>query len=273
MADASFSQTGNAEATMLNIRHGLLRTRPLPQLLPFTQLFLFGCHGRRSYGESSHKLRQPCPPSSTTKLNYPDAPTAQHSDLASFIAYVRRTGLDEKSTVYIGTHYEYKVSQSLSKYGFFLKRIGGSSDYGTDLVGTWTLPSSPPSSAAAAVALRVLVQCKAGSQRVGPQHVRELEGAFVGAPAGWRGSGVLGVLVSERAATKGVRDSLGRSKWPMMFMCCSRDGTVSQMVWNQCAEELGLDGYAVGVRRGGDEEGLVLMRDGRMLLPLLREDG
>jgi hypothetical protein len=176
--------------------------------------------------------------------------------------------LDEKSTVYVGTHYEYSVSRALAKYGFFLKRIGGSSDYGTDLVGTWTLPSSRGS--ATPTTLRVLVQCKAGAQRVGPQHIRELEGAFVGAPVGWRGTGVLGLLASERAATKGVRDSLGRSQWPMVYMCCSKDGVVSQMIWNQHAEELGLDGYGVAVRRGDGEDELVLMRNGKAL-PLLEE--
>lgn len=202
--------------------------------------------------------------SSPPKLTYPDPPTANHSDLDSFISYARRTGLDEKSTVYVGTHYEYKVSRALSPYGFHLKRIGGASDYGTDLVGTWTLPSS------STAPLRVLVQCKAGTQRVGPQHIRELEGAFVGAPVGWRGTGVLGVLASERPATKGVRDSLGRSKWPMVYMCCSKEGVVSQMVWNQCAEELGLEEYGVSIRRGDDVEALVLLRNGRVV-PLLEE--
>ncbi|KND88818.1 Uncharacterized protein, mitochondrial [Tolypocladium ophioglossoides CBS 100239] len=194
------------------------------------------------------------------KLIYPDPPSAQHSNLTAFLAYAKRTGLDGKSTVFVGTHYEYTVAATLSRYGFFLKRIGGASDYGTDLVGTWTLPSlSQP--------LRVLVQCKAGAQRVGPQHVRELEGAFVGAPVGWRGDGVLGVLVSERAATKGVRDSLGRSRWPMAYACCSRDGAVTQMLWNRRAEEEGLEGYSVAPKHveGRNDAELVLMRNGEVI--------
>lgn len=81
---------------------------------------------------------------------------------------------------------------------------------------------------------------------------------------------MLGLLVSERAATKGVRDSLGRSKWPMVYMCCSSDGIVSQMVWNRCAQELGLDGYGVSVRRGDGEDELMLMHRGKMV-PLLEE--
>ncbi|KHN94215.1 uncharacterized protein MAM_07952 [Metarhizium album ARSEF 1941] len=202
--------------------------------------------------------------SQAPKLKYPDPPTTNHSDLGTFRAYARRTGLDEKSTVYVGTHYEYKVSGALSRYGFFLKRIGGSSDHGTDLVGTWTLPSSSSSSSRTAP-FKVLVQCKAGTQRVGPQHIRELEGAFVGAPVGWRGTGVLGLLACERAATRGVRDSLGRSKWPMVYICCSKEGVVSQMIWNQCVEELGLDGYGVSVRRGDDRDELVMMHNGAVV--------
>lgn len=233
--------------------------RPRRQITHFSRL------QRASYKFSRCYTKSAADGSPGSKLHYPDPPTTNHSDLDSFIAYARRTGLDANSTVYVGTHYEYKVSSALAKYGFFLKRIGGSSDYGTDLVGTWTLPWSSPSAP-----FRVLVQCKAGTQRVGPQHIRELEGAFVGAPVGWRGTGVLGLLASERAATRGVRDSLGRSKWPMVYMCCSKEGIVSQMIWNQCAEELGLDGYGVSVRRGDDKDELVLMRNGAVI-PLLEE--
>ncbi|POR36219.1 Uncharacterized protein, mitochondrial [Tolypocladium paradoxum] len=194
------------------------------------------------------------------KLVYPDPPSTQHSDLTSFLAYAERTGLHDKSTVFVGTHYEYTVAATLSKYGFFLKRIGGASDYGIDLVGIWTLPSLPQP-------LKVLVQCKAGAQRVGPQHVRELEGAFVGAPVGWRGDGVLGVLVSERPATKGVRDSLGRSRWPMAYACCSRDGAVAQMLWNRWAEEEGLEGFGVSPKHveGRSDPELVLMHNGKVV--------
>jgi hypothetical protein len=113
------------------------------------------------------------------------------------------------------------------------------------------------------LSLRVLVQCKAGAQRVGPQHIRELEGAFVGAPVGWRGTRVLGLLVSERAATKGVRESVGRSRWPMVYMRCSKEGLLSQAIWNQSAEDLGLEGYGVAIRRGEGEDELVLTHDGR----------
>ncbi|KAF4592488.1 hypothetical protein GQ602_002787 [Ophiocordyceps camponoti-floridani] len=171
----------------------------------------------------------------------PEPSSAQHSDLTSFLDYARRSGLNSRSTVYVGTHYEYTVAAALSRHGFSLQRVGGASDYGTDLVGTWTLPPFPRP-------MRVLLQCKAGVQRVGPHHVRELEGAFIGAPVGWRGHGVLGVLVCERPATRGIRDSLIRSRWPMAFLCCSKEGGLSQLLWNRRAEDEGLQGLGVAVR-------------------------
>lgn len=209
-------------------------------------------------GESNGKSRN------SGHVVYPEQGSAYHNDLSSFLAYVDRTGLDPKSTVYVGTHYEYIVASTLSKYYFSLKRIGGTSDYGVDLLGTWSLPSTQES-------FRVLVQCKAGFQKIGPHLIRELEGAFVGAPAGWRGTNVLGFLASERTATKGIRESLGRSRWPMGFVCCSSDGHIRQILWNRKAEEIGLDGIGVGTRypQGNDGESqLVLTWKGKPI-PLL----
>ncbi|KAM0325532.1 hypothetical protein ACHAQA_007519 [Verticillium albo-atrum] len=149
----------------------------------------------------------------------------------------------------------------LTKYGLEARRVGGVSDYGIDLLGVWKLPQHPQP-------LRVILQCKAGSQRAGPSLIRELEGSFVGAPVGWRGSKVLAFLVSERTATKGVRESLGRSQWPMGFISCAKDGVVQQMLWNRKAEEEGLEGIGVGMRypggEGSDPE-VVLTLNGRHL--------
>lgn len=200
---------------------------------------------------------------STGGLIYPESPSSQHSDLRSFLAYAQRSGLDAKSTVYVGTHYEYTVAATLARYGFYLKRVGGSSDYGTDLLGTWTPPTSSQT-------IRTLIQCKAGVQRSGPNLIRELEGAFAGAPVGWRGEGVMALLVAERPATKGVRDSLGRSRWSMGYICCTKDGSLKQMIWNVKAEQSGLEGFGVTSRHveGSGESELVLMHNGD-ILPLL----
>ncbi|RYP80189.1 hypothetical protein DL770_006320 [Monosporascus sp. CRB-9-2] len=223
------------------------------------------------------------PPSSST-LRYPDPPSTEHNDLASYAAYAARTGLDTASTVYTGTLYEYTVAASLRRLGFDMRRVGGRSDCGIDLLGTWTVPSSSTSSSPL---LRVLLQCKASSGArggVAPRHIRELEGAFVGAPAGWRGggggsgSGVLGLLVAQKPATKGIRDALGRSRWPMGYVSCSRDGKLEQMIWNRRAEEEGLEGLGVGVRYRDTEGGppkqqLILTWRGRPYVPDEQRDG
>ncbi len=244
------------------------------------------CCCRRNYSSSSDS-ESPASTSSAEgdKLIYPQSPATQHSDLASFLSYAQRTGLDESSTVYVGTHYEYTVAAVLARYGFYLRRIGGASDRGTDLVGTWNLPAAHAEVQKQQTQLRILMQCKAGSgQRVGPQHVRELEGAFAGAPVGWRGtSGVLAVLACERAATKGVREALGYSRWPMAYVFCERGvggtgGIVRQMLWNRRAEEMGLEGVGVGTRHvvsgqeGEDGTELVLMSKGKAL-PFVKGSG
>ncbi|KAK0735902.1 hypothetical protein B0T21DRAFT_272202, partial [Apiosordaria backusii] len=172
----------------------------------------------------------------------PLAPTNNHNSLSTFLSHASRTNLDPSSTVYIGTHYEYTAILSLSRLCFTLYRVGGKSDYGIDLLGFW---SPVPG---ATTPLKVLVQCKV-TKTVKPNFIRELEGAFIGAPPGWRSKGVIGALVAEKTATKGVRDAIGRSKWPMVYVVCSREGVVSQMLWNQKAvEEGGLEGLGVGSR-------------------------
>ncbi|KAH8681452.1 hypothetical protein BX600DRAFT_22203 [Xylariales sp. PMI_506] len=199
------------------------------------------------------------------ELIYPDPPSTEHHDIRTYKAYAARTGLDTSSTTYVGTLFEYTVAAALQTLGFSIKRIGGRGDYGIDLVGTWTVPSS-------AAPLRVLIQCKAAAAntKIGPTHIRELEGAFIGAPPGWRGPGVIGLLVTQRAATKGIRDSLGRSRWPMSFISCSAEGKLLQILWNSTAEVQGLAGLGVGVRlseeQAQDQE-LVLTWKGKPTSP------
>lgn len=164
--------------------------------------------------------------------------STQHHDLTSFLKYAESNDLSKTSTVYVGTLYEYTAIESLKRFGFDLTRTGKASDLGIDLLGHWSVPSLP-------VPLRTLVQCKARSKKLHPENVRELEGAFSGAPAGWRGEGVLGFLVAAESATKGMRDALVRSKWPLGFMQVNRNGVVEQFLWNHSAAERGLEGMGV----------------------------
>ena len=159
----------------------------------------------------------------------PPSPSSNHSSQRSFLAHSRRTGLNPTSTTYTGTRYEYLTLSSLQRLGIELTRRGGTGDKGVDLVGFWHLPQwqySVRSDSDTEIEpekrnerLRVVVQCKRisttakGSKAVGPSVVRELEGAFRGAPSGWRSrESTVGILVSTRAATKGVIESMRRSE-------------------------------------------------------------
>jgi hypothetical protein len=187
-----------------------------------------------------------------------------HTSLPTFLAHAARTSLSPTSPLFIGTHYEYTVLCALSAIGFTLTRTGRSSDNGIDLLGTWTVPSHP-------APLRVLLQCKNHSRSLRPEHVRELEGAFPGAPAGWKGQGVMGFLVSPKEASRGVRDAVARSKLPLGFLMVKpigqeglvgdgslgegnegNEGKVLQFLWNQEAAQCGLEGLGVTMRYGED---------------------
>src|SRR4051812_1279942 len=164
-------------------------------------------------------------------LIYPESKSPHHHDLPSYLEYASRTNVDPTSTTYVGTHYEYTVMAALEKFGMSLKQMGGAMDYGINLLGTWALPSSQQT-------LKVLIQCKTHYE--GPSQARGLEGAHVGAPQGWRGSGALSLLVSQKIATRPLREALGRSRWPMGYVFCKSDGKILQMIWNRRAEQEGL---------------------------------
>lgn len=193
----------------------------------------------------------------------PKPSSDNHHDLSSFLAYAARCHLSSSSPTYRGTHYEYTVASALSRFSIKVTRRGGPSDLGVDLVGHWDLPAI-----AQAHPLPVLVQCKARSEKLSPNTVRELEGSFVGAPSGWRGEGVLGLLVTPSAATKGAREAMGRSEYPMGFLKIGIDGRVEQFLWNRRASEIGLCGMGVTLKySNGDElsKEIVLTWNGKVL--------
>ncbi|PTU19591.1 hypothetical protein P175DRAFT_0418855, partial [Aspergillus ochraceoroseus IBT 24754] len=197
----------------------------------------------------------------------PNSPSASHSDLQSFLQYATRTNLPTASTLYQGTHYEYTVQKHLRRAGFNLYRIGGRDDAGIDLTGTWHAagPVTSP-------AVRAVVQCKALKTKIGPSVVREVEGVAAAAAAAAAAQGrVVGVVVSPREATKGVRGALGRSTVPLVWMMMERDGRLRQVLWNaRVQEELGMAGLGVEVRysiaRGEKEEEVALTWEGGEVL-------
>ncbi|KAI1611335.1 hypothetical protein EDD37DRAFT_440873 [Exophiala viscosa] len=180
-------------------------------------------------------------------------PTSPHHDLASFHAHARRTGLDPESTVYTGTSYEYLAQTTLRSHGFDLFRVGGRGDRGVDLIGLWHIPRVSKVSGhwkestnrdgkteVETDTLRVMVQCKrmVGKRaKIGPNLVRELDGAVRGARLGalfdalglkgqddtaedeTSGAGpAIGVLVGTKPATKGVLDTMRRSSRPLAWI-------------------------------------------------------
>jgi hypothetical protein len=167
----------------------------------------------------------------------PPSPSPNHHNLSSFLSHAERTSLSLNSTTYVGTHYEYTILNTLRQFAFSLHRIGGREDGGIDLVGTWHLPGREPQHA-----LRIIAQCKALKTKLGPNLVRELEGAFRNPPVGWRTSesSKLALLVSLREATKGVREAMSRSAYPLMWMMIDRGGKLYQALWNEQAVTLGL---------------------------------
>lgn len=206
----------------------------------------------------------------------PLPPSAPHHDLPSFLAHAERASLSLTSSTYIGTYYEYLCQATLSRLSLTLTRTGGRSDRGIDLIGYWTLPSHPHP-------LPVLVQCKALKSKAGPNLIRELEGALAGAPPGWRGPGTVAMLVTTRAATKGVRDAVARSGVPAVWVMIEDDGTgagrVRQMLWNTKGKKMGLAGMGVHVRylpgKGGEtvEKEVVLTWKGEVWEPgLVRKE-
>jgi hypothetical protein len=158
-----------------------------------------------------------------------------HHDLASFLEHASRNELKTTTSVYKGTHYEYTVAEVLKGYSFALQRIGRANDLGIDLLGIWQLPQEP-------CELKVLIQCKVA--KPSPSMVRELEGAYVGAPAGWRGADVMGMLVSTHPTTAGVRESLQRSRLPLCYAQITASGEVLQFLWNSAAKDARLTGMS-----------------------------
>ncbi|KAH7377921.1 hypothetical protein DE146DRAFT_726703 [Phaeosphaeria sp. MPI-PUGE-AT-0046c] len=149
--------------------------------------------------------------------------STRHNSLETFLEYAKRQGLTNKSSVYVGTHYEYTCALSLMRLGFSLLRVGKKSDDGIDLIGHWVLaPLREP--------LRVIIQCKARNMSVSPCHVRELEGSFQGTPANWKNKDVLGLIITSMKATKGVLKALGDSRWPMGFVMITKTGLIQQFL-------------------------------------------
>ncbi|KAJ7048585.1 hypothetical protein C8F01DRAFT_995383 [Mycena amicta] len=88
------------------------------------------------------------------------------------------------TAVHRGTAFEERSMRILQKtLSMSLRRVGGKSDGGVDLMGWWWLPApdfdpSEPETLSRRRRLRVLAQCKAEKKKASPNYVRELEGVL-----------------------------------------------------------------------------------------------
>ena len=91
------------------------------------------------------------------------------------------------SAVHRGTAFEQRSLRLLqAHFSMALRRVGGRSDGGVDLVGWWWLPFATESNPGALPdphgllrrRLRVLAQCKAEKKKFSPKYVREMEGVW-----------------------------------------------------------------------------------------------
>ena len=82
-----------------------------------------------------------------------------------------------------GRQFEEIAAQSLRKFSFDVSVCGGPKDRGIDFRGVWLLKSS---------SVPVIGQCKRYKKRLGPRHVRELEGTLT-----HEVKGTLGIIVTE----------------------------------------------------------------------------
>ena len=84
------------------------------------------------------------------------------------------------STTQRGTAFEGRSLNILHDHmSMSLRRVGGKSDGGIDLLGWWWLPSIDPSASERRHRrIRVIAQCKAEKKKTSPKYVRELEGVL-----------------------------------------------------------------------------------------------
>lgn len=175
-----------------------------------------------------------------------------HTSLATFISHARHARLNPTTYTFLGTRYEYLAQEILTRVGFELVRTGKAGDRGVDLAGWWHLPSSRNDGNGGQERLRVLVQCKRikGQRKVTPSVVREMDGAFLGAPAGWRSDEVFGIIVSTKPATKGVIAALGASKRPLVWICMEEHDLRAAMA----QDSTGVDSTDDDTQSSGDDK-------------------
>ena len=65
---------------------------------------------------------------------------------------------------------------------------------------------------------------------------------------GRRNRNIIILLVTPQEATKGVREAMAQSRWPMAYLKISLKGRIEQLLWNRTAAAVGLQGINVVLR-------------------------
>jgi len=218
------------------------------------------------------------------RLELPFSPPTSHDSLSTFLTYASKTNLSPHTTTFVGTRYEYTAHSALRRLGIDLVRTGGRADKGIDLLGYWYLPGLPErwplrvlvqckalKKKASPNVVRELEGAFAGARGVrwrdgegeittttnnegsDSQEVTALDngkhdekGADNGEQASNRSVVIL--LATPQEATKGVREAMSQSRWPMAYVKMSLDGRVEQLLWNRSAAAQGLEGVSVVTR-------------------------
>lgn len=186
-----------------------------------------------------------------------------HNDLQSFEDLEHNMD----STIYRGTLFEYQTQEILKKtLGIYTQRSAGNGDLGVDLRGTWFLPlSASPKEGDMVRHLKVIVQCKKMTSKIGPKYVRELQGSL-----SFETQPTMAILAASSEYTKQALLPYAKSLWPMALVVIDPEAQeVRKLMWNRAAEKV-MHGLQVGTKwmpgYGGELESRpVLCFEGKVL--------
>jgi hypothetical protein len=149
------------------------------------------------------------------------------------------------STLYRGTRFEYQTQEILrTTLGIYTQRSAGNGDLGVDLRGTWFLPmSASPKQGDMVRHLKVIVQCKMMTSKIGPKYVRELQGSL-----SFETQPTMAILAVSSDYTKQALLPYAKSLWPMALVVIDTEAKeCSKLMWNRAAEKV-MHGLQVGTR-------------------------
>ncbi|KAF9951144.1 hypothetical protein BGZ65_006155 [Modicella reniformis] len=181
-------------------------------------------------------------------MPYARKSSGTHKDLESFEELDHNTD----SATYRGTLFEYQTQEILKKHlGIYTQRFAGSNDLGVDLRGTWFLPlSSSPNPGDMVRHLKVIVQCKTMSSKIGPKFVRELQGSL-----SYESQPTMAILATSSEFTQQALLPYAKSLWPMALVVIdTKSQECRKLMWNRAAEKV-MHGVQLSTRWILDENG------------------